>query len=81
MDGQASRRSEVTRSASEGTRRRGWASLWVVLLLAILGFLVAPAVRAADLPYAGTWKVSMLNKTFEVGYWLLKIDKEGKKVS
>ena len=28
------------RSASEGTRRRAWAGLWVVLLLAILGFLV-----------------------------------------
>lgn len=40
MDGQASRRSEVTRSASEGMRRRVWANLWVVLLLAILGFLV-----------------------------------------
>ena len=40
MDGQASRRSEVMRSASEGMRRRVWASLWVVLLLAILGFLV-----------------------------------------
>ena len=40
MDGQASRRSEVMRSASEGMRRRVWANLWVVLLLAILGFLV-----------------------------------------
>jgi len=40
LDGQASRRSEVMRSASEGTRRRVWANLWVVLLLAILGFLV-----------------------------------------
>ncbi|MBR1196724.1 iron ABC transporter permease [Bradyrhizobium sp. AUGA SZCCT0240] len=28
------------RSASEGMRRRVWANLWVVLLLAILGFLV-----------------------------------------
>ena len=28
------------RSASEGTRQRVWAGLWVVLLLAILGFLV-----------------------------------------
>ena len=40
MDAQVSRRSEVMRSASEGTRRRAWAGLWVVLLLAILGFLV-----------------------------------------
>ena len=40
MDGQASRRSEVMRGASEGMRRRLWANLWVVLLLAILGFLV-----------------------------------------
>lgn len=40
MDGQASRRSEVMRSASEGMRRRVWANLWVALLLAILGFLV-----------------------------------------
>lgn len=40
MDGQGNRRSEVMRSASEGMRRRVWANLWVVLLLAILGFLV-----------------------------------------
>ena len=40
MDGQASRRGEVMRSASEGMRRRVWANLWVVLLLVILGFLV-----------------------------------------
>lgn len=40
MDGQANRRSEVMRSASEGMRRRVWANLWVVLLLVILGFLV-----------------------------------------
>jgi iron(III) transport system permease protein len=38
--GQADRRSEVTRSVSEGIRRRVWASAWVALLLAILGFLV-----------------------------------------
>ena len=40
MNGQADRRSEVTRSVSEGIRRRVWASAWVALLLAILGFLV-----------------------------------------
>jgi iron(III) transport system permease protein len=40
LDGQANRRSEVMRSASEGMRRRVWANLWVVLLLVILGFLV-----------------------------------------
>jgi iron(III) transport system permease protein len=40
LDAQVSRRSDVMRSASEGTRRRAWAGLWVVLLLAILGFLV-----------------------------------------
>jgi iron(III) transport system permease protein len=40
LDGQASRRNEVMRSASKGMRRRVWANLWVVLLLAILGFLV-----------------------------------------
>jgi iron(III) transport system permease protein len=40
LDGQANRRSEVMRSASEGMRRRVWANLWVALLLAILGFLV-----------------------------------------
>ncbi len=38
LNGQASRRSEVMRSASEG--QRAWAGLWVTLLLAILGFLV-----------------------------------------
>src|SRR5246500_431346 len=37
---QADRRSEVTRSASEGVRRRVWTGLWVGSLLAILGFLV-----------------------------------------
>lgn len=40
MDGQASRRGEAMRSASEGVRQRVWANLWVVLLLVILGFLV-----------------------------------------
>jgi len=40
LDGQADRRSEVTRSVSGGIRRRVWASAWVALLLAILGFLV-----------------------------------------
>jgi len=40
LDGQANRRSDVIRSASEAMRRRMWANLWVVLLLAILGFLV-----------------------------------------
>jgi iron(III) transport system permease protein len=38
LNGQTSRRSEVTRSASEG--QRAWGGLWVTLLLAILGFLV-----------------------------------------
>src|ERR1700756_811207 len=37
---QADRRSEVTRSASEGVRGRVWTGLWVAALLAILGFLV-----------------------------------------
>ena len=40
MNGQADRHSEVTRSVSEGIRQRVWASAWVALLLAILGFLV-----------------------------------------
>ena len=40
MNGQAVRRSEVTRSVSEGIGRQVWASAWVALLLAILGFLV-----------------------------------------
>src|SRR4051794_7084285 len=40
LNGQAVRRSEVTRSVSEGIGRQVWASAWVALLLAILGFLV-----------------------------------------
>ncbi|WP_244486259.1 ABC transporter permease [Bradyrhizobium viridifuturi] len=40
MHGQADRRSEAMRSASEGTRRRALTGLWVAALLAILGFLV-----------------------------------------
>ena len=40
MDGQAGRRSEVTRGASEGIRQRVWAGAWVALLLAVLAFLV-----------------------------------------
>ena len=40
MHGQTDRRGEVTRSASEGVRRRVWTGLWVGSLLAILGFLV-----------------------------------------
>jgi iron(III) transport system permease protein len=40
LNGQADRRSEVTRGASEGIRQRYWAGAWVALLLAILAFLV-----------------------------------------
>jgi iron(III) transport system permease protein len=40
LKGQADRRSEVTRGASEGFRQRVWAGAWVALLLAILAFLV-----------------------------------------
>src|SRR6195256_953880 len=40
LNGQADRRNKVARSVSEGIRQRVWASAWVALLLAILGFLV-----------------------------------------
>ncbi|WP_291608726.1 iron ABC transporter permease [Bradyrhizobium sp.] len=40
LNGQADRRSEVTRGASEGIRQRVWAGAWVALLLAVLAFLV-----------------------------------------
>ena len=40
MNGQADRRSDVTRGANEGLRQRVWAGAWVALLLAILAFLV-----------------------------------------
>jgi len=40
LHGQASGRTEVTRSGVEGTRRRLLSRLWVALLLAILAFLV-----------------------------------------
>ena len=40
MNGQVGRRIEVRRSGVEDIRRRVMASLWVALLLAILGFLV-----------------------------------------
>jgi iron(III) transport system permease protein len=40
LNGQADRRSEVMRGASEGIRQRMWAGAWVALLLAILAFLV-----------------------------------------
>lgn len=40
LNGQADRRSEVTRGASEGIRQRVWAGGWVALLLAVLAFLV-----------------------------------------
>lgn len=40
MNGQAGRRTEVTRGGGEDMRRRFWAGSWVALLLAILGFLV-----------------------------------------
>jgi len=40
LNGQADRRSEVTRGASEGVRRRLLSNLWVTALLAILAFLV-----------------------------------------
>jgi iron(III) transport system permease protein len=40
LNGQAGRRTEAVRENGESSRRRLWTSLWVVLLLAILGFLV-----------------------------------------
>jgi iron(III) transport system permease protein len=40
LKGQVGRRIEAAQSGAEGTRRRLLAQLWVVLLLAILGFLV-----------------------------------------
>jgi iron(III) transport system permease protein len=40
LNGQAGRRTEVTRSGVEGFGRRAMAGLWVALLLAILSFLV-----------------------------------------
>jgi iron(III) transport system permease protein len=40
LNGQADRRSDVTRGANEGLRQRVWAGAWVALLLAILAFLV-----------------------------------------
>jgi iron(III) transport system permease protein len=40
LHGQADRRSEVSRGASEGIRQRVWAGAWAALLLVILAFLV-----------------------------------------
>src|SRR5258708_8327490 len=40
LNGQVDRRREVTRSGSGDIRRGVWASAWVALLLAILGFMV-----------------------------------------
>jgi iron(III) transport system permease protein len=40
LNGQAGLRAEVMRNDGENNRRRSWTSLWVALLLAILGFLV-----------------------------------------
>jgi iron(III) transport system permease protein len=40
LNGQARRRTEIVRGGDEGRDRRIWASLWIALLLAILGFLV-----------------------------------------
>src|SRR2546421_594646 len=60
----------------------------LAVLVLVLGLSLAPpATRAADLPYAGTWKITVLdqfnqqNPGFnEIDVWLIKIDKEGKKV-
>jgi hypothetical protein len=41
--------------------------------------LMAPYVRAADLPFAGTWKITVLDSTNELQLWIVKIDKEAKK--
>jgi iron(III) transport system permease protein len=40
LNGQAGRRTEAVRENGESSRRRLWTSLWIALLLAILGFLV-----------------------------------------
>src|SRR5262249_54294996 len=35
--------------------------------------------RAADSPYEGTWKITFFNQAQELDFWIVKIDKEGKK--
>ena len=60
--------------------RRVW--MGQLVLLAALGLLTGTArfARAADLPYAGAWKITvLLRNVTEVSFWLVRIDKTGKK--
>ncbi|MFO0841485.1 MAG: hypothetical protein U0797_03660 [Gemmataceae bacterium] len=43
--------------------------------------LLLGASRAADSPYAGTWKVTVPNQRFELTFLVVKIDKAGQAVS
>jgi hypothetical protein len=58
----------------------------LAVLMLVLGLALAPhATRAADLPYAGTWKIIVLDQVTQMGMneidvWLVKMDKEGKKI-
>ncbi len=61
--------------------RRVW--LGQLVLLAALDILTGPArsARAADLPYAGTWKIVFFefDNAVEIDVWLVKIDNSGNK--
>jgi hypothetical protein len=50
----------------------------LAVLVPALALLVAPYARAADLPYAGTWKIVLLDGPAEIGLWVVKISKDNK---
>jgi hypothetical protein len=49
-------------------------------LLLVLTMLVSPRARAADLPLAGTWKVTVLEGINQITVWIVRLDKDGKTV-
>jgi hypothetical protein len=59
--------------------RRRW--IGQLLLLAATCLLTGPSrfARAADSALAGTWKIIYFNQVNELDFWLVKIDKDGKK--
>ena len=52
----------------------------LAVLVPALALIVTPLTHAADLPYAGTWKVTLLDGPSEISLWLIKIDKDARKV-
>src|SRR5690348_8403492 len=71
---------EPARNPCHADKERVMRSTWMPLLAACVLLAATPFARAEDLPYAGNWKISVLDPRFEATFWLVEIDKPAKEV-